>query len=256
MNRTLDAEAFNIIAADPEVRPWLGLPDPTEPVDFSSITQNTDNFCLLTRERDGGYMLIKLQPGLYVAHTLALPSARGRPMLRLMREGFAFMFSATDCIEIVTQVPDQNEAAQRWSDLAGFRNVFRREACFSLMGELVGCQFRSLTYQDWAIRHQPNQTLGHEFHEVLKAAGLADHADDPVHDAFVGATIACVQNQNIHKGLGMYARWAMTANYVPARLITASPPTIDTGEAVVQLLDGQLSVLSVNVAARSAPLDS
>lgn len=255
MKRTLDAAAFNVIASDPEVRPWLGYADPTAEIDLTPQVSNPDNFAFLTPMEDGGYILLKLQAGLYAAHTLALPSARGRPMLRLMREGFSTMFTATDCIEIVTQVPDGNSAAIGWSNLAGFRDVYRREACFPLMGERVGCQYRSLDFQSWALGDRDNRTLGQQFHAAIH--GLVDnHPEDPVHDAWVGATIACAQNQNTIKGVGLYNRFASAAGYHHCTVLSLTPPLVDTGDALLTILNGSVEVLSVTTQPKAALLSS
>jgi len=256
--RTLDPAPFITIANHPEVRPWLGFEDVEMDIGpaIAARVAHPDNFALLTKEHDGGYLYLKLQAGLYAVHTLAAPSARGRPMLRLMREGLAFMFSATDCVEIITQIPDGNENAKAWSQLAGFRDTFRRESFFPLMGETVGCQFRSLGYQDWALSHAPNATLGNAFHEVLHSHGLASHAEDKAHDSMVGATILAAQGNNVIKGAGLYSRWAVAAGYASINVLSVTPTVIDTGDAVVTLLNGSLEVLHVKQPARSAILDS
>ena len=253
--RTLDATAFNLICRDAEVRPWLGLADPTAEIDLTPQISNPDNFAFLTDQGDGGYVLLKLQAGLYAAHTLALPAARGRPMLKLMRSGFRTMFTCTDAIEIVTQIPDGNVAAKGWSDLAGFKDTYRREAFFPLMGDHVGCQFRSLSYQDWALHDKENRTLGQQFHAAIHGLGLADHPEDFAHDHMVGATIACAQNQNVIKGVGLFNRWAVAAGYQQAAVRSATPPTVDTGDALLSILNGTVEVLQVR-SVRSTPLDS
>jgi hypothetical protein len=243
--RTLSAEKFNIIANDPEVRPWLGIPgEATAPVDLSAIVGNPDNFCFLTQEQDGGYVLIKHGPGQYVAHTLSLPPARGRPMLKTMRDGFATMFMATDAMEIVTMIPDGNAAADKWAGIAGFREMFRRELFFPLMGEMVGGSFRSLLYADWAAREKNNVVLGELVHERMHGAGVAvSHAPDRVHDAWVGATMGCAIEGNATKGVVLYNRYAAQAGYAPLKLIGTNPPLVDTGQCIIQLVSGRFDIL-------------
>lgn len=246
MIRTMDPAPFVAIADHPEVRPWLGIIDPHATINqiIAPIVVNPANYCLLTPQGDGGYILTRLAPGLYASHTLALPSARGRPMLRLMREGFQFMFSATDAVEIVTQIPDGNDNAARWSDVAGFRDTFRREKCFHLMGEKVGSRFRSLSWQDWAISSPQCRTAGVTFHDALHEHGAVDHDIDPVHDALAGASMLCAAQGLVTKGVSLYNRWALTAGYMPAQVISDAPPLVDIGTAVVGLCDGVLTVLS------------
>lgn len=260
VKRSLDAAAFNRIASDPEVRPWLGFTDPAADVDLSAMVGNPDNFCFLTEAEDGGYILVKLQPGLYCAHTLSLKSARGRPMLNLMRDGFAMMFMATDAVEICTMVPDGAEQADKWSDLAGFRETFRRDAFFPIMGQRVGGSFRSLHYQDWVMRDPRHEGLGKLFHDKLDAARKAGeaetHADDKAHDQWVGATLGGCISGNLSKSIGMYNRWAAQSGYEQARIMTVNPPVVDIGDAIVGLALGRLDVLKIKPTRQALQLNA
>jgi len=252
--RTLDAAAINAIIAHPEVRPWVGMADPLAEIDLTAQVQNINNFAFLTPQKDGAYLLVKLQAGLYAAHSMAVPEARGKPMLRLMRSGFRTLFTESDCVEVVTQLPDTNDAARAWAHLAGFRLTYRREACFPLLGEMVGVQFASLDYQTWAINDHENARIGAEFHEQIHGHGLANHPEDKVHDALVGATIAGVQKGNTVKAIGLFNRWASLAGYQQANILSLNPPLIDTGDAVLGLLNGAVDVLLTKAKARSASL--
>ncbi len=247
MIRSLDPEPFNRIFNDPSVRPWMG--HGCEAQDLSVVVGNPANFCFLTPNHDGGYIVARLDEGLYVAHTLALPSARGRPMLKLMREGFAYMFTATDAVEIVTTCPDGNEAGARWADCAGFVETHRREGSFPMMGKLVGASYRSLLYRDWVLRHEPNRRAGQAFHDQLHAANpaLALHPDDPAHDAWVGATIAGCQAGNISKSINLFNRWALQTGYFPSAILSHVPPVIHSGDAILGLSAAGVEILSVKV---------
>lgn len=244
--RTLDARPFNLIAEHPEVRPWLGAADPTAPLDLAPLVGDVGNFAFLTEHEDGGYIYCKLQPGLYFLHTLAMPAARGRPMLKLLRSGLAAMFCATDAVEIVTMIPDGNEKARKWSDVAGFRDTFRREKCFSLMGDVVGCQHRSLSYGDWVTSDPHNVDWGQQ---VQSMVAMAQGSDGPlpvnrVREAWMGATTRGCIEHNVTKAVGMFNRWASQAAADPITLIGLNPPVLDTGEAVLELLSGTFEVLS------------
>ncbi len=247
MIRSLDPAPFNRIFNDPEVRPWMG--HGYEFQDLGVVVTNPANYCFLTPNRDGGYIVARLDDGLYVAHTLALQSARGRPMLQLMRDGFAYMFTATDAVEIVTTCPDGNDAGARWADTAGFRETHRRETWFPLGNEIVGTSFRSLGYADWVPRHEPNRRLGALFHDQLQ---IATHADDPIHDAWVGATVAGCQAGNIEKAVRLYNRFALQTGYHPAAILSTIPPLIDTGDAIVGLDNGALDILYVKASEPAA----
>lgn len=218
-----------------------------EPQDLSVVVSNPANFCFLTPNSDGGYIVARLDDGLYVAHTLALPSARGRPMLKLFREGFEYMFTATDCVEVVTTCPDGNDAGARWAEVAGFTETDRRDDFFPMMGKLVGASYRSLLYRDWVLKHPPNRQRGRDFHTQLHAANpaLALHAEDPVHDAWVGATIKGCQAGNVEKSVRLFNRWAVQHGYFPSAILSEKPPLIDTGDAILGLSDAGVEILSV-----------
>lgn len=233
MFRTLDPSPFNRIANHPDVLPWLGVEGAA---DLTPLVSNPDNICLLTDEADGGYILHRRDHGLYEAHSMAVPEARGKRMLQLMREGFAFMFTATDAVEIATFCPDGNLAADRWGQIAGFREQYRREGVFLHDGIRVGGSYRSLTYQDWVLKDRDNLHVGQGFHAMLAASGFEpEHADDPVHDHWVGATIkGCIAGQSV-KAVALYNRWASVAGYLPARLLATAPPVVDIATCVLGL---------------------
>lgn len=247
MRRSFDPAPFNRIFNDPSVRPWMGRG--VEPLDLTGTVRNPANICLLTNCGDGGYLLERAQPGLYIAHTLALPSARGKPMLKLMEEGFAYLFLETDAVEVTTFVPDGNLAADRWAKIAGFRETFRREAFFPYGAdeEMVGGSFRSLKYEDWVLRHKPNLRAGERFHDLIQAASpnLGTHPDDQVHDAFVGAAVLGVQAGNTQKAIALFNRWAAQAMYQLATVVSEHPVIIETGDAVLGMIDGEMQVLEV-----------
>lgn len=249
MIRTLDGAPINAIAADPEVRPWLGG---TGPIDISAMVANPANYCFLTECGAGAYVVAKLQPGLYAVHTLAKRSARGRPMMRLMLDVGAMMFTQTDAIEITTLVPDGAELASRWADFAGFRETFRREAAFDLNGETVGASYRSMTYADWVLRDKRNAEQGAAFHDLLVSTrGHQSHPDDPVHDHWAGATALGCLAGNVSKAVGHYNRWASVAGYVQSTILSINPPVIDTGDAIIQIVNGRAEVLRTYAAGGS-----
>lgn len=252
MRRSFDPAPFNRVFNDPSVRPWMGRG--VDPMDLTGAVRNPANICLLTDCGEGGYLLERAQPGLYIAHTLALPAARGKPMLKLMEEGFAYLFLETDAVEVATFVPDSNLAADRWAVIAGFRETFRRESFFPYGDEehLDGGSFRSLKYEEWVLRHKPNRVAGEQFHDMIHAASpsLGTHPDDPVHDAFVGATIRGVKAGNTQKAIVLFNRWAAQAMYQPATIISEHPVVIETGDAVLGMIDGEMRLLEVKVAPR------
>lgn len=230
MIRTMDSAALNAVANDPCVRPWLGGEGP---IDLTDTIANPDNIALVTPCGQGGYVLVKHHPGLYEAHSLAVASARGRPMLMLAREGFRHLFAATDCIEVWTKCPDDNARASRWADAVGFIERYRR----------VGCSYRSITYADWVMADLENGKMGQWFHAEMDRFRPHSHDDDPVHDKWVGATLTGVGQGNVAKAVSLYNRFAAVAGYVQAVVLSVTPAVVDVGDAVLGLIGGQLQVL-------------
>lgn len=229
LKRTFDPSPFNEIANDPAVRPWLGGEG-----DFNATADvfNKDNFAFLTDCRQGGYIYRKIGIGLYEVHTLALPAARGRPMLRAMWEGLAAVFLGSDAVEVVTLVPDNNKGADIWAEHAGFREMHRRDNAW-MPG--VGISFRSLSYADWVLKDPDNAEAGRRFHDEIHHHTTDDHGEDPVHDAWVGATMRGIREGNVGKCVALYNRYAALARYHPVAVISTSPPVLDIGSAIVQV---------------------
>ncbi len=121
-----------------------------------------------------------------------------------------------------------------------------------MVGKLVGASYRSLLYRDWVLKHEPNRKLGQAFHEQIHAASpaLALHAEDPVHDAWVGATIKGCQAGNIAKSVKLFNRWALQHSYMPSAILSHIPPCIDTGDAILGLSDAGVEILKVKVCAQ------
>lgn len=243
MIRTFDSTNVNIIANDPDVRPFLG---DSGPLDFTDFCADINNFCIITECGQGCYLLHNIGNGKYITHTLAMKPARGRPMAELMRDGFKFMFTNTDCVEISTYVPDGNTQATKWTNFAGFRPTYRREDYFNYNGTIVGCQFYTMTIDEWVTRSKECQTAGEEFHEFLEAKLPHDnHPEDITHNKFVGFAALCVKSGNVEKGIVKYNEYAKLSGYEAARIISLSPIVINIQSAILQQYNGQMEVLKL-----------
>lgn len=249
MIRTLVADGINQIANHPDVRPFIGG---SGPLDLSGLIANPENFALTTEDGKGAYLYLKKQPGLYEVHTLSLPDKRGREFLKVRDESLAFMFLATDCLEIQTVVPDSNPGADRWAAHAGFREVFRRDHSFDAGSSLVSASYRSLAYGDWVPRDRENTEQGKRFHYAIHLLVPDDHGDDSIHDAWVGATIRGIEHANAVKALTNYNRWAGHAGYNPIAVLTLNPLVIDIRSAVLQIDADGMHVLYVREARSAA----
>lgn len=251
MFRTLNATIFNTIGNDPDIRPYLGG---TQTLDLASIIENPANFCFLNDSKTGGHLVVNQGNGVYEVHTMSLPEARGRNMLKLMQDCRGFMFLQTDCIELQTFVPDEAPNVNLWADLAGFRKEYHRDNCFDFNGKMIGGTYYSMTYRDWVINDRANAKSGKQFHDQLKYLELKDHPEDEVHDSWAGAVVRAVGG-NLGKAISYYNVWAARCCYQPLNILSFTPVVISMAGSVMQLkADLSITVLKVNSECLLEPL--
>ena len=237
IGRTLDGAFFNEIANHPEVRPWLGGKGA---LDLRQAVANPANVAM--RYLGGGLIFERLADGLYEAHSMFLPERRGRYAVVTMRDALEYVFTATDCLEILTRVPDGNKAADGFARLAGGREVYRLEHDPKMGGAAVSV--RSLTLDAWRTRSAECLASGHEFHDILERAGEHDgHPEEDAHDRAVGAAVLMMRRNNYAKAVWSYNRWAVMAGYQPVELASTSPVIISMGKAFIAMLDGRIEVM-------------
>jgi hypothetical protein len=245
LRRTLTNERLNIIANLPEILPLIGG-KPGEELDLTPLVANPRNFTLEADGVGGGFILQRMdEAGTYELHTLFPPGeARGKAFFSHAREMFRFMFTRTDCVEIVTKCPDNNDGARMAANIVGMRERFRREDAWA---EGVGISYRVFSVDDWLIRDGEVRRVGREFHDVIeaakKAAGseLPVHAEDEAHDRAVGAALLMSWGGYFLKGVGFYNRWARLAGY--AEIQPVNDLLVDIQDGIVALQGGRAEVL-------------
>jgi hypothetical protein len=240
ISRTLDPTFLNRVVNDPTVRIWLGG---TGEIDLTGIVTNPANICL--QGEYGGFILIKHEPGIYESHSQFLPEGRGREAVRLMRDGFRYLFTRTDCIEVQTKIPQANSAAVGLARLAGFDPIFSRKGVWDGDDVVYG----SLTLDRWLARDGEIASYGRWFHDRLDA-GKAEagserpsHEDEDCHDRAVGAAMLMCRAGNTRKAVWTYNRWARLAGYQTIELISEVPPVLDVRDAVVEVRGDDMEVL-------------
>lgn len=243
LGRTFDAAFLNGVINHPEVRPWVGG---EAAINVAEIIANPSNVALVNDF--GGFILIQHTPGSYEVHSQFLPEGRGRRSRDAMRDGLDYMFTRTNCEQVITQVPDNNRAAAGLARLAGFRELFRRE------GAARGpTSYMCLTIDEWAQGNPALEADGQWFHAAAESAvksarpDLPDHPDDPAHNRAVGAAVRMIRAGNAAKGVAFYNRWALFAGYSPIRLISQQPPLLNMSEHglsfIVEVRDGNMEIL-------------
>jgi hypothetical protein len=237
IERTTDAAFLNRVLNDPAVRPWVA--DVAEgKLDLSPRVADDNNVCLIGEH--GAFLCFKFMEGMYEVHTQILPSGRGEWARKFAEAGAHHMFMATDCIEILTRVPEGHVAAAALTRAMGFRLQFNTPPECLFRGKRVPCAIHALSLQDWSMRVSPEN--GERFHEWLnqKVAVGEPHAPDPDHNRIVAVTLDMMRGGQIGKAVAWYNRWAIVARHTPIRLLSFAPPQIRFDAGILTLEGGQI----------------
>jgi hypothetical protein len=182
-----------------------------ESIDLSPIWED----CIGIECEDGGFLLHCIEPSLYEVHTL-FPA--GRHALKQALEAVEIVFCATDCREMVTRVPVNNTAAMALTKRFGWSYRYTIKNGFPGKDGVQDCQHFGMTLWDWVLKSDDLLAAGQKFHAGLDAIGSLSHADDPVHDRFVGYACRCVDYGNKEKAVHEYNKWAILSGYEPVTL--------------------------------------
>lgn len=239
--RTFDPALLNEIANRDDVRPFLGG---SGELDLRLTVENPANFAFVNQY--GGFVTIALMPGLYEVHTIFTPERDGvNEILKLAAESQAFMFLHSDCMELITRVPEQNRPARILAVKGGFR-PFAQQKDWEPGHD---ADVLRITLEDWILHAGPPRVEGWGFHAMLeerkKAQGSANkaHAEDERHDRYVGAALLMAKAGNILKGYMAYNRAAFIYGYQPVLLKSQTPPVVDMGDAIIGIEHGEVEVL-------------
>jgi hypothetical protein len=251
IERHTDANFLNRVVNDPDVYRWVkGYA--IGQLDFSAIAADPRHYVLMGEH--GGIVFFQKAPGLYECHTQVLKPGRGEWAKRMARACLHIMFTQTDCLEVYTHVPKGNLGARTLTMLCGFGLEFRKPASLEgwvMDGDPVPTDVFSLRVQDWARTAPGLVERGAWFHRRLEAEFKRlgrheeNHADDDVHDRFVGMAAEFVFGGQPFKGQMLYNRIAAMAGYMPIVISNPRPLTVNIGSAILCFQDGDFYVLKV-----------
>jgi hypothetical protein len=243
IRRTLDATRLNVVANDPVVRPHL-LVAGEGPLDLAALVGDPRNYCFETEA--GGFLGVALGYGRYEVHSLFVPTRSPRLTVLAMRAASEYMFTRTDCTELVTKVPEGNRRAGQLAALAHFETRFETTV---VPGATTRARYLVLPIDTWAVHGCGLVQYGEWFHQSLEAAKEASqsqqpaHPDDPLHDQMVGATVLMIYGGQVEKAIGFYNRWARWAGYTPILVVSIAPPVFDIGDAIIEARLNDMEVL-------------
>jgi len=244
LKRTMDATFLNGVANHPDVRPALGGEGQ---LDQGPLLANPENVAL--EGEHGGFVAIKLAPGLYECHSMFLPEGRGKAAQAAMEEGLRYLFTQTDCGQVVTKCPETNGAAKGAARAMGFAPMFKLEKAWPVEGDLVGVEVVTLTMHKWISRDAEVEAKGKWFHQRLEeltaliGRTIPEHFEEPSHNRAVGAACLMFQAGNPGKAQAVYNLWARIAGYPQIRIVSLNPVIVDMDQVVVGVKGDDMEVL-------------
>lgn len=133
---------FESIANHSRVFPFVSF-GPQERIELGDIWPECIGFEFPT----GGWLMHRIAPGIYEAHTLFLP--KSRDVLAKGRQVMRHMFTETDCAEIVGRIPDDLPHAKRMVRNLGLSlESTRKEGCLRHSGT-IDMHYYSITKPQW-----------------------------------------------------------------------------------------------------------
>lgn len=252
VERSFDAAPINAIFNDPKVYPFVAKPDSGK-IDIAPLIREYKNILLVGEY--GGILFVCREPCVYQVHTGLKPRSRakenddGPHRLAMIRAAYAWMFTHTDCTDLLTAIPQNNRAAWFFAPLAGWTKEFERKETWPTHDGAVDQSFWSLRYDDWVRKTPELMASGKWFHrrleEEYERVGFVElrHAQEDCHDRHVGACLEMLCGGQYEKAVVLYNRWARFADYGQVALASKSPVLIDIGEAVIQIKSDDFQVI-------------
>ena len=254
LRRTFDAAEVNAILNHPTVFPSLAIPG-VESFDMAPILADQRNVALMA---DGGAILFCwCEPGVYEVHTNFIKPERGAhgnkgPYIKnACLASYRWMFTHTDCVNLLTRIPATSRAAAIFAPLLGWVKQFERKAIWPTKDGPVDVSFWMLCYNDWVRKTPELIASGKQFHDHLELEfarhGRTEeqHADEDCHDQHVGAAVEMIRGGQPEKAVSLYNGWAAFAGYGLIALVSHEPLVLDIGNAVLQVNGDDFKVILV-----------
>lgn len=254
VRRSFDADEINPILNDPAVFRYAAY-EGLASFDLTSLLSDTRNVLLMA---DRGGMIFHWQAlGVYQVHTNFLKADRhysgpGTYVLNACRASYRWMFTHTDCVTLLTQIPAHNRAAVMFAPMAGWTREFERKAIWpSVEDGLVDMSFLALRYDDWVRKTPELMVSGRLFHDQLEreferhCAQDKKHPDEDCHDLHVGACFEMIRGGQLDKAVILYNRLAQFAGYGQIEVISHNPAVLNIGTCLIQIYDDTFKVLKV-----------
>lgn len=229
IRREVKADRINAILNHPVVRPDIADMALGE-IDVSGQIAVPENIFLLGEY--GACLFFNVSPGIFEVHSACLPEGRGPWMKAFVECVLKWMFTRSNCWEIVTRVPREHLGAKALTVGAGFRLEFSRDDQCVFRSKKMTVDIYRLNIHDWVEKSSWAQELGEIFHSQLHAEAdrlkikAPAHDDDPQHNRIAGASVEMARHGQVIKSVILYCRWAFLARHAPIGLISETPPIL------------------------------
>lgn len=230
LKRQKDAVLLNEIFNHPGIFPHVNF-GMAAPLDVSWVFADHRNVAFASPQ--GAVVFHCRMPGIYEMHTGVLPGARGTRMIEGSRQAFYYMFTQTECAEILTHCPAGNSNAKAGAKLAGLRHLWTGDGIYPSGGRLVDSDIFGMTIYDWWLGCPFLAQIGAWFHDELTRAvrdvgvNLTPHTEDRNHNKIVGAAVAMIHGKHPLKGVSLYNRWASMNLHPLVSIVSFEPLVID-----------------------------
>lgn len=230
IERTTDSQFLNRVLNDPAVRPWVA--DVADGVlDMTPALANPEN--VLLAGEHGCFFFYSYGGGLFEVHSAVLRSGRGEWAKAAAKQVVEHMFTATDCVEILTRIPQGHIGAKTLAETTGFRHQFTTPPDCLFRGELVPAHIYSLTLQEWWVGAEGMERRGADFHAWLNSKVGNGHGEphptDPAHNQIVGVAVAMAMSGRVRKGVVFYNSRCTAARHATIVLVSESQIRFDAG---------------------------
>jgi hypothetical protein len=120
LERSFGIDAFNALANDPAIRPFVGG-DLAKPLDLTSVVDDERNVCLMGKH--GGFVLNWTSPGCFEVHTMVRPEGHGKWALEAARLVLDIMGDAYGARQVWTRIKPELHNVRLFAIQAGMKPV-------------------------------------------------------------------------------------------------------------------------------------
>lgn len=243
------AAVINRIVNNPEVRPFIGVPEMGE-VDMSTLVGNPRN-CNLIGEH-GGMLAVQHLNGIYEIHTHVLKSGRGAWAIGMVKAALHHLFTRENAVEVLTKVPKGNIAARAMVRVFGGTYEATIPAGWnSATGEPIDADVYARTIQEWARSAPELVTRGAWVMDRIRkgVSAISGMSSPPVPKVdLTGESLAfgllyeMIIGGQFEKAGFFFNRWASYRGAMPVSFLTVDPVTLTFGPLMVIVRGGDVWV--------------